>query len=242
MHPNVNFGIKVLRDIGKKLAKSFDNETFYAGSDHPNQHLALERLLDSVSESCQEQLFESFSKEKFYTTAQIPENVPESSYWLFNPLCSPLNFSHHIPFISLSLCYIGQGEVLHAVLYNPLTDEVYCATKGAGAQFNQRRMKYKSQEKITLVFHEASSVSSPFSDLVHKRILGSTPLALMLAASNRGDFCVIDTDYCKKPEFLAARLIAKEAGLNLFKKDHSTTWVCSSSYLDRTTFDLLENF
>ena len=241
MHPNVNFGIKILRNTGKKLAKTFDDATIYAGSPHQEIQQSLGTLISSLNQSIELQLSESFSRDKLYFSGNFnsKENHPDK-FWLFDGLCSIANLENKFPFLCLSLTYFEKNEPIHAVLYNPLTDEVYSATKGAGAQFNQRRLKYIPQNQINLYYNESIHSAPAKLEGTHVRKLGSTQLSVVLTASNRGDFCIIPTSQLNSHKMSAAKLIAKESGLNFFKKNNETTWVCSSKYLDRNTCEILD--
>lgn len=241
MHPNVNFGIKILRNTGKKLAKTFDDATMYAGNPHEEIQQSLGNLISLLNQSIELQLAESFSHDKLYFSGNFnaQENHPDR-FWLFDGLCSIANLENKFPFLCMSLTYFEKNEPMHAVLYNPLTDEVYSATKGSGAQFNQRRLKYVPQDKIKLYYNESIHSAPEELQSVHTRKLGSTQLSVVLTASNRGDFCIIPTTQLNSQKMSAAKLIAKESGLNFFKKENGTTWICSSKYLNRNTCELLE--
>ena len=242
MHPNVNFGIKIMRNTGKKLAKSFDDATMYANSAHQDVSRSLGNLVSSLNQSIELQLAESFSRDKLFFSGNISseKNLP-TKYWLFDGLCSVSNLENKFPFISMSLTYFENNEAQHAVLYNPLTDEVYSATKGAGAQFNQRRLKYTPQDVIAMYYNESNTHAPDQLQQSQYRRVGSTQLSIVLTASNRGDFCIIPTSQLNSPKMSAAKLIAKESGLNFFKQENQTTWICSSKYLDRNTCQIHAN-
>lgn len=239
MHPHINFGTKILRDLGKKIAKAFDLSCDYAGTDHQDIRKQRDGLIPYINESLQTLLSESFSSDQviFARDAENTTNLPEK-YWLFDALCSPENMDHQIPLISMSLCFVEGRHTTHAVVYNPISDEVFSASRGDGAQYNHRRLRHNPKHAISMLFYEQGA-SSDF-DLTHLKVrsLGSASLSVIMTAANRGDICLLPTSLLNQPFLNAAKLIAREAGLNFFKKDNGVTWICSSSHLDRQTFEL----
>lgn len=235
MHPNVNFGIKILRNTGKKLAKTFDEATIYSGNHHMEIVNSLKNIVTHLNQSIEVQLSESFSHEKVFFTDQLDSQELPENYWLFDAICCRDNLEHQIPFICMSLTYFEKSMASHAIVYNPLTDEVFSASKGMGAQYNQRRMRHNPTDQIKLIFNESQNLALPGYT---QRQLGSFILSTLYTATNRGDLAIVETSLFNSDKMSAAKLICKEAALNFFKKDNNTTWVCSSKHLDRNTCEI----
>jgi myo-inositol-1(or 4)-monophosphatase len=56
--------------------------------------------------------------------------------WCIDPIDGTTNFANGIPFFSVSVAYLVDGEPRLGVVYNPVTDESFYAAKGAGAFLN----------------------------------------------------------------------------------------------------------
>ena len=56
--------------------------------------------------------------------------------WCLDPLDGTSNFAAGIPFFSVSLSLIQEGEVVVGVVYDPMLDECFCAVRGQGARLN----------------------------------------------------------------------------------------------------------
>jgi len=61
--------------------------------------------------------------------------------WIIDPLDGTTNFLHGFPQIAISIALEVRGEVQQAVVYDPLRDELFTATRGSGAQLNNRRLR-----------------------------------------------------------------------------------------------------
>jgi len=68
--------------------------------------------------------------------------------WIIDPLDGTTNFLHGIPHFAISIALERDGEIIAGVVYQPLTDEVYHAEKGAGAYVNERRLRVSARRKL----------------------------------------------------------------------------------------------
>lgn len=65
--------------------------------------------------------------------------------WIADPLDGTTNFLHGIPLFSISIALERQGKLQAAVIFNPVTDELYSAERGAGAFLNDRRIRVSAR-------------------------------------------------------------------------------------------------
>jgi myo-inositol-1(or 4)-monophosphatase len=61
--------------------------------------------------------------------------------WIIDPLDGTTNFIHGFPVFSVSIAVAHQGQVEHGVVYDPLRQEVFTASRGGGAHLDGRRMR-----------------------------------------------------------------------------------------------------
>ncbi len=61
--------------------------------------------------------------------------------WMIDPLDGTHNFLRGIPHFSVSIAMVENGEPIYGVIYDPLRDEMYTASKGDGAYLNDRRIR-----------------------------------------------------------------------------------------------------
>ncbi|MFC6490149.1 inositol monophosphatase family protein [Nitratireductor sp. GCM10026969] len=69
--------------------------------------------------------------------------------WLVDPLDGTTNFLHGIPVFAVSIALERQGQLVAGVVYNPVMDELYTAERGAGAFFNDRRMRVAARTRLS---------------------------------------------------------------------------------------------
>jgi myo-inositol-1(or 4)-monophosphatase len=74
---------------------------------------------------------------------------PRSDYqWIIDPLDGTTNFIHGMPVYAVSIALAHRGVVQQAVVYDPTRDELFTATRGAGAFLNSRRIRVSNRIRL----------------------------------------------------------------------------------------------
>lgn len=68
--------------------------------------------------------------------------------WHVDPLDGTTNFLHGIPIFATSIALERQGQIVAAVIFNPVMDELYTAERGRGAYLNDRRLRVAGRSDL----------------------------------------------------------------------------------------------
>ena len=68
--------------------------------------------------------------------------------WVIDPLDGTHNYLRGIPHFSVSIALLENGEPMHAVVYDPLRDELFTASRGDGAYLNDRRIRASTRGQL----------------------------------------------------------------------------------------------
>ena len=68
--------------------------------------------------------------------------------WIIDPIDGTFNFLNGVPQFAISVAYEEKGEILCGVIFNPVTNEMFCAEKGNGAYLNNSRIRVSNKKKI----------------------------------------------------------------------------------------------
>ncbi|MDG1995575.1 MAG: inositol monophosphatase family protein, partial [Emcibacteraceae bacterium] len=124
-----------------------------------------------------------------------------NSVWIVDPLDGTTNFLHGIPHFAISIALEQDGEVTAAIIYNPITDDMFWAEKGKGAWLNNRRLKVSGRKDLKecvlatgIPFHARPHQETFVTNLEHimgevagVRRFGSAALDLAWVAAGRYD-------------------------------------------------------
>jgi len=140
MHPVLNIAIKAARRAGSVINRaSFDIDK-----------LTIERKAhnDFVSEvdRAAEQAIIQVLKEAYPQHSILAEESGlqdnNSEYqWIIDPLDGTTNFLHGFPQYCVSIALSVKGVVQHGVIFDPVRNDLFTASKGAGAFLNDRRIR-----------------------------------------------------------------------------------------------------
>ncbi len=121
--------------------------------------------------------------------------------FIIDPIDGTTNFMHSLPLFAISVALERKNEIVAAVTYNPISDELFTAEKGAGAFLNNKRLRVANRADI----HEAlvgcgiphrggegqaehrAELALLQAKTIGLRRLGSTTLDLAFVAAGRLD-------------------------------------------------------
>src|SRR5271170_5102006 len=73
----------------------------------------------------------------------------ESEYlWIIDPLDGTTNFLHGFPTFAVSIAVQHRGRLQHAVVYDPMRQEFFTASRGDGAQLEGKKIRVSAQRTL----------------------------------------------------------------------------------------------
>ena len=153
--------------------------------------------------------------------------------WIIDPIDGTMNFLNGIPQFAISVGYEENNEIKCGVIFNPITNEMFCAEKGNGAFLNNSRIRVSNKKKLSdallvtggpkssskikdKIFSEYINVSNNVSNV---RKFGSAALDMAYVACGRFDgYWQRELNYW---DVAAGIVILKEAGgfVDFFEDD-----------------------
>jgi len=137
--------------------------------------------------------------------------------WIVDPIDGTTNFIHAIPYFSLSVALKYKDDITAAVVFNPITKELYYAEKGKGVFLmtpsGNKRLRVSGRTKLSesLLAYPVNWDSTPFYGIgTRLRHLGSTTLELASTAGGQFDALITGRPYLW--DIAAGYLFIKEAG------------------------------
>ena len=122
--------------------------------------------------------------------------------WIIDPLDGTTNFLHGFPVFCVSIGLQVKGRMEHACVYDPLRQELFTASRGAGAQLDGRRIRVSGRTKLDealigtgFPFRQSEENVGPYLEMLRKGIVntagirrpGAAALDLCYVAAGRLD-------------------------------------------------------
>jgi len=68
--------------------------------------------------------------------------------WIIDPLDGTTNFLHGFPHFAVSIALANRGRLEQAVIYDPMRQDLFTASRGDGAALNDRRIRVSSRKGL----------------------------------------------------------------------------------------------
>jgi myo-inositol-1(or 4)-monophosphatase len=150
MHPMLNIAVKAAReaaDIIQYGARNLDRLTI--DNKGPGDYVS---EIDRKAEAAIiDTLLAAFPNHGFIAEegGGATRGDPNSDYiWIIDPLDGTTNFLHGIPQYCVSIALAVKGQLTQAVIYDPSKNDLFTATRGAGAFMNDRRIRVSKLLKL----------------------------------------------------------------------------------------------
>lgn len=223
MQPMLNIAVRAARNAGNIIARAFEQlDLVQAELKGTNDFVtnidkeAEEAIISTIKASYPDHSF--VAEESGLTTGD------DKFQWIIDPLDGTTNFVKGIPHFAVSIALRIDGKLEQAVIFDPIRGELFTASRGNGAQLNDKRIRVSKAKDLTGTLlatgfpfkqkHQLEAYNAIFTDLFTQvadmRRAGSAALDLAYVAAGRLEgFWEIGL---KPWDTAAGQLIAKEAG------------------------------
>ena len=151
MHPMLNTAVKAARRGAAIINRaSFDLDRIKVTEKTPND------FVTEVDQAAEQAIIEVL-KSAYPDHAILAEvsgasanlHDENDNVWIIDPLDGTTNFIHGFPQYCVSIALQQRGQITQAVVYDPTRNDLFTATKGAGAYLNEKRIRVTKRDKIS---------------------------------------------------------------------------------------------
>ena len=75
-------------------------------------------------------------------------NADAENIWIIDPLDGTTNFLHGFPQYCVSIALSQRGQIAQGVVYDPVRNDLFTATRGRGAFLNDRRIRVSKRQHL----------------------------------------------------------------------------------------------
>ena len=148
MHPAINIAVKAARRAGQIINRaSNDLDVLKVSTKQPND------FVTEVDRAAEAAIVETL-REAYPQHGILAEESGASAgaggewQWIIDPLDGTTNFIHGLPQYAVSIALARNGTVEQAVVFDPNRNELFTASKGAGAFLNDRRIRVSRRDRL----------------------------------------------------------------------------------------------
>ncbi len=146
MQPLLNIAVRAARRAGDLIVRNVDRV--------PTLSVQAKGRNDFVSEidqAAERDIIETVRRaypDHGFLGEETGRSGGDEVIWIIDPLDGTTNFLHGFPQFAVSIAVEVRGRLEHAVVYDPMRQELFTASRGYGAQLDGRRIRVSRQTTL----------------------------------------------------------------------------------------------
>jgi len=147
MHPMLNIAVRAARNAGKIITKYANRvDTLTISTKARND------FVTDVDKQAEEEIISvirrAYPDHGFLAEESGTHGDQDEFVWVIDPLDGTTNFVRGFPQFAVSIALKHKGRLDQAVVYDPVRDELFTASRGNGAQLNNHKLRVTNQKKL----------------------------------------------------------------------------------------------
>lgn len=149
MHPALNIAVKAAREAARIINRaSLETNTLKIDSKASNDFVT---EVDKGAEAAIIRVLQEAYPDHGILAEESGDALarPDAEYlWIIDPLDGTTNFIHGVPQYAISIALSRNGVLEQGVVYDPIKNELFTATRGRGAFLNDRRIRVSGRARM----------------------------------------------------------------------------------------------
>jgi myo-inositol-1(or 4)-monophosphatase len=146
MQPILNIAVKAARRAGDLIVKSLSRlDSLDVASKGRND------FVTDIDRAAEENIIATIRRhypDHAILAEESGRSGRDENLWIVDPLDGTTNFLHGNPVFAVSIAFERRGRLEHAVVYDPLRQEFFTASRGEGAQLEGRKIRVSKQKEL----------------------------------------------------------------------------------------------
>lgn len=144
--PIINIAIEAARSAGNLIIRAMKRmDTVKIAEKRPND------FVTEVDQRVEQEII-SIVKKAYPSHGFLGEESGEQKgddfIWVIDPIDGTRNFIHGFPHFAVSIAVMHKNKIEHGVIYDPIRQELFTATRGKGAHLNDRRIRVGQRKHL----------------------------------------------------------------------------------------------
>lgn len=146
MHPLLNIAIRAARRAGEIIVRSMVRlESLDVTAKGRND------FVSEVDRAAERAIIEDIRRlypDHAFLAEESGASGSGDTVWIIDPLDGTTNFLHGFPVFAVSIACEQRGRIEHGVVYDPMRQELFTASRGGGAHLENRRIRVSGQRGL----------------------------------------------------------------------------------------------
>ena len=146
--PIVNIAVRAARAAGNTIVRSLDRlDTIQVTEKNPNDFVT--NIDQNVEREIITRIQKAYPSHSILAEESGEITGKEDDYvWVIDPIDGTRNFIHGFPHFAVSIAVSIKGKIEHGVIYDPVRQELFSASRGKGARLNDHRIRVSQRKQL----------------------------------------------------------------------------------------------
>ncbi len=146
MQPLLNIGVRAARRAGDLIVRSMSRlDSLKIDTKGRNDFVT---DIDRQAEADIIATIRRAHPEHAFLAEESGRSGESETVWIIDPLDGTTNFLHGFPTFAVSIAVEHRGRLQHAVVYDPMRQELFTASRGDGAQVDGKKIRVSGQRTL----------------------------------------------------------------------------------------------
>ena len=153
MHPFLNIAKRAALGAGKIMLRNWERlDSLKINAKQRND------LVSEVDLKAEQEIITTLRKiypdhgilaeESGLTKSGEDKSADDEYQWIIDPLDGTMNYLHGFPHFAVSIGLKHKGRMEAGLIYDPIKQDIFMASRGDGAQLNEKRIRVKPRPEI----------------------------------------------------------------------------------------------
>jgi myo-inositol-1(or 4)-monophosphatase len=146
MHPLLNIGVRAARRAGDLIVRHLNQlDAIKVDTKGRNDFVS---EVDRMAEDDIIQTVRRSYPDHAFLAEESGASGDAEFVWIIDPLDGTTNFLHGFPVFAVSIAVMHRGRLEHGVIYDPMRQELFTTSRGAGATVDGRKMRVSDTRNL----------------------------------------------------------------------------------------------
>ena len=146
MHPVLNVAVEAAHAAAHIMRRQMQHVEAI-----PVERKARHDYVSEVDRACEAEIvreIKRFYPDHAFLCEEGGVSGDSNTVWIIDPLDGTSNYLHGLPHFAVSIAQQVDGRTEHAVVYDPIRDELFTASRGSGAYLNNKRIRVSARNGL----------------------------------------------------------------------------------------------
>lgn len=144
--PILNIAVNAARAAGNIIIRALDRlDTVHVSQKRPNDYVT------DIDQKAEQEIISIIRKahpQHGILGEESGETLGKDYIWIIDPIDGTRNFIHGYPQFAVSIGISYKGKIEHGVIYDPVRQELFTASRGKGARLNDKRIRVSTRAQL----------------------------------------------------------------------------------------------